>query len=98
MWGFRGGSEGCVCKGTLNREEPLAVAGPRTARLEVADDPRASLGGSAPEDACVVCTKMPAAVAERRIFALGADLEWAASSVELIAAVSAQPEHMQYVD
>jgi hypothetical protein len=99
MWGrFRDSSEGRVCKGALNREESLAFALPRTPRLEVADGPRASLGRSLREDANVVSARMSAAVAERRVCALRTDLERAASPVELVAAIPAQPEHTEYVD
>jgi hypothetical protein len=95
---LRGSREGSVCQGALNRKEPLAVTRPRAARLEVTEDPRASLVDAPREDACVVPTRMSAAVAERGILAFAADFQRAASPVELVTAVPAQPEHTRYVD
>jgi hypothetical protein len=48
---------------------------------------------TADEDMGVICARMTALVAERRVLALLADLQRASRSGQLVAAVSAQAEH-----
>jgi hypothetical protein len=52
---------------------------------------------AANEHLAVIRTRMPAAVTERRVLALRADLQRSSRARELLAAVSAQPEHARYI-
>jgi len=48
---------------------------------------------AADEDVSVICARMSAPVAQRRVLAVRADFERAPRSGQLVAAVSAQAEH-----